>query len=224
MGLHSHIVQTKWIHTIKPFIFKLSATRCTTQTCKQNQKWSPITTTTVNHCRDYAQPLCNQSAFRRELPGTKTTTITDRQHTKGRQTKLLGCKRFHLWSSLSNPSHLKESVRKHVKAVKEGNRQHLEMNGATRARLAQPRRTAYLRADVTEQRQPESRAQLNATRLYWTEGWRQALHSRWVINLTELHNKGWAVCMCVCVSMKEYRETGFNVSGKTTGVIRRELS
>lgn len=44
----------------------------------------------------------------------------------------------------------------------EGNRQHLEMNGATRARLVQPpRRSAYLKADVTERRQPESRAQLS---------------------------------------------------------------
>lgn len=51
-------------------------------------------------------------------------------------------------------------------------RQHLEMNGATRARLAlQPRRTAYLKADVTEHRQPESRADC------WAERGRQAPHT-----------------------------------------------
>lgn len=44
-------------------------------------------------------------------------------------------------------------------AVAEGHRQHLEMNGATRACLVQPRRAAYLKADVTKCRQLKSRAE-----------------------------------------------------------------
>ncbi len=132
----------------------------------------------------------------------ESTKIADIQQTKDRQTQLLGCKRFHLWSPLSNPSCLKDrqSVRREsVRAVEEESRHHLEMNGATRARLAQPRRTAYLKADVTKHRQPESRAELSWTQPGCTElrgGGRLCIHSKRVINLTQLHNKGWALCVC----------------------------
>lgn len=71
---------------------------------------------------------------------------------------------FHIWSSSFNQSQPK----KRVKAVQEG--QHLEMNRATRSHLAEPRRTAYLKAEVTKHRQLRA----EHSQQYRTERWRQA--------------------------------------------------
>ena len=78
-------------------------------------------------------------------------------HNKPKTGKESYYKCFHLWSS----SEL--SWRSDLKAIQEGNRQLLQMNGATRSHLAETLRTAYLKADVTQCRQPENTAQLNVT-------------------------------------------------------------
>lgn len=134
--------------------------------------WSPITTAAINYWRVCAHlgesilelkvqrlPIYNKPKTERQnywLVSVSTFDLSYLTHLVWRRQSMRG-----------------ESVLEPERRGKD--RQHLEMNGATRARLAQqPRRTAYLKADVTEHRQPESRADSAELR----EGGRLHIHSQ----------------------------------------------
>lgn len=78
---------------------KLSVTSYSTQTCKQNSKYSLFTIATVNYCRD-----CSLTVKINLQRGQSIQIPNILQQTKDRETKLLGCQLLHLWSPLSNTS------------------------------------------------------------------------------------------------------------------------
>lgn len=150
-----------------------------------------------HHC--CSKLLKSPCTFSREHPGTESAKITDLQQTKDRETKLLACKRFHLWSLLSNPSRLMEAVnerREHAGAAEEGKRQaapwdewgHPSSSGS-----------AATKDCIFEGWCHRTQAAWEQSRLLsWErEAGSTYIHSTWVINLTELH-----VCMWVNITEK----------------------